>query len=471
MSINHLINEEAIPKYDIYINDVNLDEEGKIKNAKVEVNNNDVVDFSSLPSFGNGGQLMTSDGDGTLSWTNPTGGSGVNYNGNVPTQIGKIAIYGAVNGELIKDSTLSDTDILNKNGDTMTGNLDMNNNTIDNVFRLNVGRIKNPSLANIEIENDLFLRNNNIIEVDNINVDTFSVNSLPAILFNDDVSLFNNNIVSAGDIKTSSFSSTDGKTNDIDLDANLDLQGTRNIKNVNILQTNEIAKTSGVAVIFDDNIEMGGVYDITNCNQLEVSSIASAVTPDINILNTLDLNNNVIENVSSINGLTPVGGLYSGISDGNVINQASGQSDVLPVTSVGSLNIPANGFQVGDAFHLVVAGTFPSESKGDDVTIEIKQNGTTLGSVTLDYENFDTSPSNFEIEADFVIRSTGVTGSLATNIDFTFNKKVTKDFKGTRSTSITTIDTTTASSLSVLAQVNGGTSSIQSTLAYLRKQY
>jgi len=216
---------------------------------------------------------------------------------------------------------------------------------------------------------------------------------------------------------------------------------------------------------------MGGVYDITNCNQLEVSSIASAVTPDINILNTLDLNTNVIENVSSINGLTPVGGLYSGISDGTVINQASGQSDLLPVSSVGSLNIPANGFQVGDAFHLVVAGTFPSETKGDDVTIDIKQNGTTLGSVTLDYENFDTSPSNFEIEADFLIRSTGVTGSLATNIDFTFNKKVTKDFKGTRSTSITTLDTTTASSLSVLAQVNGGSSSIQSTLAYLRKQY
>jgi hypothetical protein len=137
MSINHLINDQAIPKYDIYINDVNLEEEGKIKNAKVEVDNNDIVDFSSLPSFGNGGQLMTSDGDGTLSWTNPTGGSGVNYNGNVPTQIGKIAIYGAVNGELIKDSTLFDTDILNKNGSVaMTGNLDMNNNTIDNVFRL-----------------------------------------------------------------------------------------------------------------------------------------------------------------------------------------------------------------------------------------------------------------------------------------------------------------------------------------------
>ena len=487
MSINHLINEEAIPKYDIYINDVNLDEEGKIKNAKVEVNNNDVVDFSSLPSFGNGGQLMTSDGDGTLSWTNPTGGSGVNYNGNVPTQIGKIAIYGAVNGELIKDSTLFDTDILNKNGDSMTGNLDMSQNNIIDVNDLYIDRLFTTAPSTeIQVENNLRMRGNDIVDVDTIDVnndiitpdiktDTITTNTLGKILFNNDIDLFNNDILSSGNIKTTSFSSTDGKTNDIDVNCNFDLQGTRNIKNVNILQTNEIAKTSGVAVIFDDNIEMGGIYDITNCNQLEVSSIASAVTPDINILNTLDLNTNVIENVgnlnvTSINSITPVGGLYSGISDGNVINQASGQSDLLPVSSVGSLNIPANGFQVGDAYHLVVAGTFPTEVKNDDITIEIKQNGTTLGVLTLELKNPDTTPSNFEVEADFVIRSTGVSGSLASNIDFTFNEDVDSKFEGTRSTTVTTIDTTTASSLSVLATVTGG-SSIQSRLAYLRKQY
>ena len=182
------------------------------------------------------------------------------------------------------------------------------------------------------------------------------------------------------------------------------------------------------------------------------------------------MNNNVIENVSSINGFTPVGGLYSGISDGNVINQASGQSDLLPVSSVGTLNIPANGFQIGDAYHLVVAGTFPSETKNDTINIEIKQDGTSLGSLTLELKNPDATPSNFEVEADFVIRSIGVTGSLASNIDFTFNEDVDSKFEGTRSTTVTTIDTTTASTLAVLATVTG-TSSIQSRLAYLRKQY
>ena len=176
-------------------------------------------------------------------------------------------------------------------------------------------------------------------------------------------------------------------------------------------------------------------------------------------------------NVSSINNITPVGGLYSGISDGNIINQASGQSDLLPISSIGSLDIPANGFKVGDAYHLVVAGTFPTEQKNDDITIEIKQNGTSLGILTLKLKNADVNPSNFEVEADFIIRSVGVTGSLASNIDFTFNEDVDSKFEGTRSTTITTIDTTTASTLSVLATVTGTGSSIQSRLAYLRKQY
>ena len=526
MSLNQIL-ENTTKRLDIVCDKLDCieltGETTLIDNLEFKAQNGDIIDLSSLPDKGIGGYRLTSDGDGTISWVAGAGSSGVDYNGTDPVAIGKIAIYGATNGKLIKESTLSDTDILNKNGDTMAGNLDMgsndidsvgnieattldglqaisgtntqdlvlnnagfnikipscnldlNNNSIENVFRLNVGRIKNPSLANIDIENDLFLRDNNITKVANINVDTFSVNTLPAILFNDDVSLFNNDIVSAGDIKTTSFSSTDSKTNDIDVDANLDLQTTRNIKNVNNIQTQQIKATDGVSLNFEDDINMGQ-YEINNCNELKVSSISSAITSDINILSILDMNSNDISGVGnlevvSVNNLTPVGGLYCGISDGVVINQASGTADLLPTTSVGSLSIPVNGFKVGDAYHLVIAGIFPDEAKGDDVEIEIKQNGTVIGSVTLDYEDFDTVESNFELEADFVIRSVGATGSLASNIDFTFNKKVSKDFKGTRSTTITTIDTTTASSLTVTATVTGANSSIQSRLAYLRKQY
>ena len=507
MSINHLIFEETKPKYDIYINDVNLEEEGKIKNAKVEVDNNDIVDFSSLPSFGNGGQLLTSDGDGTLSWTNPTGGSGVNYNGNVPTQIGKIAIYGAVNGELIKDSTLFDTDILNKNGDTMTGNLDMSQNNIIDVNDLYVDRLFTTAPATeIQVENTLRMRGNDIVDVDTIDVNndittpdiktnTITTNTSGKVLFNNDIDLFNNDILSSGNIKTTSLSSTDGKTNDIDVDANFDLQTTRNIKNVNILQTNEIAKTSGVAVIFDDNIEMGGVYDITNCNQLEVSSITSAVTPDINILNTLDLNNNVIENclnitttdlntdtitsnapnteiklgantdlnldgnniigLDLINGIQPSGGVYSNPTSNNY-GGSTAETDILTGTEYGSKTIPADEFVAGSLYSLKIGGEFDA-TNNDVFTIRVVSNlglGSEAEFVNIPITITDTNLTNryFELEIDFAIRSSGVAGvaSIVTNGSFDYyNTNNLKKGTGINNVNNTTFNTEIDNTLSV----------------------
>jgi hypothetical protein len=185
-------------------------------------------------------KLSISDTNGLQNALDNAGG--IQYNGTIPAPIGNLVKINDVDGN-VEDSTITEAIVngkLDKAGDTMSGNLnlgsndidsvgnievttldgvqlisgtntqdlllnnagfnikipscnlDLNNNSIENVFRLNVGRIKNPALTNIDIENDLYLRDNNITKVANINVDTFSVNTLPAILFNDDVSLFNN---------------------------------------------------------------------------------------------------------------------------------------------------------------------------------------------------------------------------------------------------------------------------------------
>ena len=368
--------------------------------------------------------------------------SGIQYNGTIPAPIGNFIKIIDVDGN-VEESTLTETDILNlqndkvnKSGDTITGNLDMTGNSL-----FNLRTITGNGIDSVQILN--------------------GGNGLEAFVDKARIQSVNNIELSAG-------------VNNVSCESNLDINN-NNINNINNLQTLEIASNGGASVNFQDDINMGQ-YEINNCNELRVSTISSAITPDVNVISTLDMNNNNIENVgnmnvSSINNITPVGGLYSGISNGNTINQASGQSDLLPISSVGSLDIPANGFQVGDAYHLMVAGIFPTEEKNDDITIEIKQNGTSLGILTLKLKAADAIPSNFEVEADFIIRSVGVAGSLASNIDFTFNEDVDSKFEGTRSTTITTINTTTASTLSVLAQVNGTGSSIQSRLAYLRKQY
>ena len=547
MSINHLIFEETKPKYDIFVNNIECEDvklQGSVEDLKFKAQNGDIIDLSSLPDYGLPSQRLTSNGNGQVSWVAGAGTSGIEYSGGEPVQLNKLAKYDATDGSLVAETSFIDTDIVLKNGNVaMTGNLnlgsndidsvgnieavsldglqlisgtntqdlllnnagfdikipscnlDMNNNNIDNVFRLNVGRIKNPSLANIEIENDLFLRNNNIIEVDNINVDSFSVNSLPAILFNDDVSLFNNNIVSVGDIKLSSVTSTDVKTNDIDVNANFDLQGTRNIKNVNILQTNEIAKTSGVAVIFDDNIDMGGVYDIKNCSELEVSSIASAVTPGINILNTLDLNNNVIENclnvtttdlntdtISSnapateiklgantdlnldgnsiiglelINGIQPSGGVYSNPTSNNY-SGSTAETDILTGTEYGSKTIPADNFVAGSLYSLKIGGEFDA-TNNDVFTIRVVSNfglASEAEFVNIPITITDTNLTNryFELEIDFAVRSTGVAGiaSIVTNGSFDYyNTNNLKKGTGINNVNSTTFNTKIDNTLSV----------------------
>ena len=154
MSINHLIDENQTPKLDVYANNIQAKKvsvEEEFDELKFKCQNDDVVNLSSLVDKGIGGYRLTSDGDGSVSWTEGAGSSGVDYNGNDPVAIGKLAIYGATNGKLIKDSNLSDTDILNKNGDTMNGNLDMNNQNIQNTTTMDINTIN--TNANIDPNN------------------------------------------------------------------------------------------------------------------------------------------------------------------------------------------------------------------------------------------------------------------------------------------------------------------------------
>ena len=475
MSINHLIDPNTQIKLDIACNSCNCEsmkvfDKLEVKNFTLDAQNGDPIELSTLLTHGNGGERLTSNGDGSVSWVPGAGSSGVDYSGVLPVAINKLAIYGATDGLLIKDSSLNETDLLNtqtkannnefsistlsltklnKSGDTMSGNLNMNSNDIKTVEAVYTNNLYSKvGLGNIKVNNgNLDFQNiNGISNLNNLEVTTLSANNGISIGIIDDINLNNFDLNSVNEIKTNSIITNTSP--DVNFLSPLDMNN-NNITRVNNLSTNNLSVVSGGSITLQDDLNINN-FDLLNINTATVSNI---------------------EGCQSINGLTPVGGLYSGISNGVVINQASGQTDLLPVSSVGSLSVPANAFQVGDAYHLVVAGIFPTESKADDITIDVKQDGTTIASINLDLEDFDVKSSNFELEMDFVVRATGVAGVIASNLDFSYNKKISKDFKGTRSTDITTVDTTTASSLSVLATVNGATSSIQSRLAYLRKQY
>ena len=148
--------------------------------------------------------------------------------------------------------------------------------------------------------------------------------------------------------------------------------------------------------------------------------------------------------------------LYVGLSDSITLPVLGGEESLLPATGQGSLTVPANGFKVGDSFHLVMAGEILVGDKDDFFTFKVYQDGVVLGEITVELETINNPGESFwEAEMDFTIRTIGAFGTVVSNMDWTFNKSLTKDFKGSRSVTVTTIDTTTASTLSVTGQIAG----------------
>jgi hypothetical protein len=273
---------------------------------------------------------------------------------------------------------------------------------------------------------------------------------------------------------------------------NMNNNNINNVLNINSSSSIILSPAVASSVNINGNVDMGG-NNIIGCSQVVgdggdmtirngggESILLNSATNTIDILNNdLNMNNNNINNVnnlnvSSINNITPVGGLYAGLSDGVVINNTVEQS-VLPATGVGSLTVPANGFQVGDSFHCVVAGDC-SFDKDDTIQIKLKENGNILAQTPIiDLEDAQSGDNAFEIEIDFTIRSIGVAGSIATNFDFTYNKAGidSKDFRGTRAMDVQPINTTVASTLDITAQfpTNVTPSSLQTRLFRLQKVY
>ena len=102
-------------------------------------------------------------------------------------------------------------------------------------------------------------------------------------------------------------------------------------------------------------------------------------------------------------------GLYAQISDSNEIRNTTTETSLFDGASgVGSLMVPANGFQVGDSFHVKMGGTIGAGGSGD-ANIRIK-----TGSVILADSGTLALPSMtnriFEIEMDFTIRQIGAPG-------------------------------------------------------------
>jgi len=371
MSYFHLINEDEEPKQNIYVDNINM--EGEIENAKIKVQNGDIVDLSSLPDYGLPSYRLTSNGNGSVSWVAGTGTSGIEYDGGQPVQLGKLAKYNATDGSLVNETSFTDTDILLKDGSvSMDNNFNMNNQQIELVSSIKTLTIEpNPALDpnNINIQSDGVNFNAEFINCNgqpakeiewrftrqgsnygnfgtengvfffgnfgnpSVNTEIRGANNEKLViddstpfpecrLENLNLDMTNKSIIDVANLETNNSVRTNiinaNSGNAITLNPasgfNVEVNSNLNMNFNDITEVNNIEtlniSSSGINITINDTIDGNG-NNIIGVNNLSTDNLSSGTGAEITLQDDLNLNGNNIIGLETINGIQPSGGVFS----------------------------------------------------------------------------------------------------------------------------------------------------------------
>ena len=147
-------------------------------------------------------------------------------------------------------------------------------------------------------------------------------------------------------------------------------------------------------------------------------------------------------------------GLFAQTANSTLITNTNAESSLIN-GGVGTLTIPANGFQVGDSFRAVFGGVM-NANNNQNITIRVK-----AGSIVLldsGIQNLGSSVINdiWSLNIDFTIRAIGAAGvaSIVTLGAFHYTKTNNASVQGFAFNTVnnTTFDTTISNVLNVTAQ-------------------
>lgn len=146
-------------------------------------------------------------------------------------------------------------------------------------------------------------------------------------------------------------------------------------------------------------------------------------------------------------------GLYAQTASSTPVTNTTTQTSLLD-GGVGTLSVPANGFNIGDSFHAILSGHISSVNN-HTLQIRIKSNGTTLadtGSITM----AGATNKHWKLEVYFTIRALGTSGTakIATAGTFMYTKDASNSFEGTNfsTETATGFNTTIDNTLVITAQ-------------------
>jgi hypothetical protein len=167
-------------------------------------------------------------------------------------------------------------------------------------------------------------------------------------------------------------------------------------------------------------------------------------------------------------------GLYAQTASSTPVTNTTAETSLLD-GGVGTLTVPANGFNVGDSFHAILSGHISSVNN-HTLRIRIKADGVALadtGVITL----AGSTNRHWKLEVYFTVRVLGTSGTakIATAGTFMYTKDASTSFEGTNfsTETATGFDTTVANTLVITAQWGTASTgdSIYSEIFTLNKTY
>ncbi len=172
------------------------------------------------------------------------------------------------------------------------------------------------------------------------------------------------------------------------------------------------------------------------------------------------MNSNGIDNVSTINGLTAVGGKYSQFTPNIAVDGTDARTSLVNTgSSVGSNVFDIDEFKDGAVYHILVKGSIETDAK-QDLQVRILLGAVVIFDTTLT-ELGDTGATEyaFELEVDIFCKTTGVSGVFYTNGQLLYMRNDNENgFRGKSSQTDSVINTTIANTLDIDAVWGGGAS-------------
>lgn len=167
-------------------------------------------------------------------------------------------------------------------------------------------------------------------------------------------------------------------------------------------------------------------------------------------------------------------GLFSQTGNSAVVSATTIETTIID-GGVGTLSVPANGFQIGDSFRVIMGGII-NAGNNEDIQIRIKSDTVVLADSGM--QNLIGSTNDiWVLQIDFTIRSIGAAGvaSIVTLGVFTTHKTSNNTSSGFSFNTLnnSTFDTTIDNTLDITVEwdTNSGSNSIYSDIFVLNKTY